>query len=751
MFDVNINNSLDEAQYITNVEIVTLNAEKTEDGVFGLSLSWSLNGGRIRDSDAKYEVNVFYGGVKQSEGYTVTVDKIDGSSGTVSGMKLDTSDKEKAYSISLVYSKDSQSKESDAVEIPIYELENLRGEYFEGNLIISWDKSFNSCPYITCRVYRDNGVETVYEVTRENTRFQISVPETSDEIPLNADISSTDGDGIYGITQHLRFFPQGITLTSFDRNINSLFAEFDFPCSDEESKNLNIYFCIVKDNTVLKRSAATPLTSLEKNHFKITLQDFFAEIIPSRLEKWSLGAVIEYRKAKTKLFSGAACLPLATPALNVAEYARDVIRIAVKYPQSAPVIGFWGDDNKTHFSDEIDVNCSEFYTFGVRPIFCVNGRECKGISSEKIPISREAFIVERDYDKNAVIYYRQNSNKADKAVCQFTQELFSDHLNEGISSENNIITLAPCTEGGALYTLTLDNSSILAAGNNNSELNGFYKKLFGIDAGGAVKNITPAGFYLLADAVSRMCRCKLTDVCTLSRNFIPESRYCAVMPGDVLMVETSIYTEQTDSNSEKISGYTLTNTAEYCAVLNGSGNNASIIFNSFVSSMIKNMCFARSAEENPNWRLSGIMDITANAENPYIYLVYPINYYSSDMPASVYPYDNAFFIGSTNYSTLLDELMDITEYPEHSADLENVSYFNGRSSVTIMIPVCVNGEQRCVPVGMTVYELLTGLGYFGSEFKLFRLNYRREYCPVFIESNVSSSEITLLRGDKIEV
>lgn len=750
MFDENENNLLDNAQYVTNIAIATLSAERKEDGSYGFCLTWTLNGGRFHDSDAKYEVNVFYGGVKQSEVYPVTVDKIDDCSGTVSGMKLDTSNKEKPYSISLIYSKDGASKESDAVEIPIYELENLTGEYFDSSLNISWDKSFNNYPYIFCRVYRDNGIEEIYEVSKTKTNIQVSLPKTANELPINADIYSTDGDGISGIVQKLRFFPRGMALTSFDRDGDSLNAEFDFSCSEEESKNLSVYFCVLKDNTVLKRSEQVSLTPISNGRFKVTLNNFFAEILRSCVEKSSLGAVIEYRNAKTVVFSGAACLPLAAPVLKATEYVRGGARLTAEYPLSAPVIGFWGDDNAAHYSREINVKYSEFEVFAVRPIFSVNGCECKGISSDKISVFRESFFIETANDKSTVIYYRQNSGNTNEAVCEFSRELFLTHLTAGISSENNIITLEPCTESGALYTLKLDNSSLLSADNNNQELNGFYKKLFGIDAGGAANNITPMGFYLLSDAVSRMCRCKLSDVCALYRNFIPESRYCAVLPGDMLRIETSIYTEQTDSDSEDISGYTLTNTLEYNATLSGSENSAVIVFDSFVSSMTKGMNFTRSAETGQNCRLSGITDAAVNVEYPYLYLVYPINYYSSNIPASVYPYDNAFLIGNINYSTLLDELKDITEYPEHSAELDGVAYFNGRSSVTILIPVCVNGIQHRVPVGTSIYELLTGLGYYGAEFKLFRLNAKREYCPVFIEDGIPSSEITLISGDKID-
>ena len=750
MLDEKTENKPEGEQYVTNVRIAGLSVTTAADGSYGIGLTWELNGGKFHDRDAKYEVSVFYG-EEQKGSYTVDVDKTDDSSGTVSGMKLDVSNKDKSYSISLIYSKDSERKESDKAEIPVYGLSNLSGEYFNGNLNISWDKSFDNYPYIYCDVYRDGGLKQIYEVRRTNTNFQVSIPENECELPLNADIYPTDGDSIYGVVQKLRFFPRGVALTSFDKAGDSLNAEFDFSCSEEESKALTAYFCVVKGNSILKRSDAVALAPAAAGKFKVTIDNFFAKLLPSCTESSCLGVIIEYRNAKTAVFSGAACLPLAAPVFGAAEYVCDGVRLTAEYPLNAPIIGFLGSDNKTYCSEEINIKFSESETFGLRPVFCVNGHECKGVSSDKIPTFCESYSIETDSDKNAVIYYRQNSGSVKEAVCQFSQELFLSHLSSGISSENNVITLEPCAEGGVLYTLKLDNSVLLTADNNNSELNGFFKKLFGIGTGGTANNVTPAGFYMLCGAVSRMCRCKLSDICALSRNFIPESRYCAVLPGDTLKIETSVYTEQTNSNSENITGYTLANVSEYCAVLSGSGNNAAFIFDSFVKGISGGMNFSISAGTDLSRRLSGITDLSVNVDLPYLYLIYPINYYPPDMPTSLYPYDNAFLLGNKNYSTLLDELKDITEYPEHSVELDGVAYFNGRSSVTILIPVYVNGARRLVPAGTSVYGLLMEYGYYDGKFKLYRLNAKQKYCSVFVADGISCSEIILMSGDKIEV
>lgn len=741
-----------EQVHITDVEISRLSAVKADDGTFGLDIEWKINSGRFHDIDAKYTVNVAFGGEKKGA-YAVTVDKENSSAGTVRKMALDVSDKRKTYTVSLVCEKDGESCESAALEMPVFGFDNLRGEYQGGTLIIRWDSANDSCPFVFCAVHREGGFKKLFDTDKTGTGFRVCVTD-DDSAEFEADIYATDGDRVFGVAQTLRFFPRGITLTSVERNGSALDAEFELVCSQDESEALRAALCIVKNGVILQSSEFAKPSSVTKKSeglyaFKAEAGDFFADFLPSFAENVNLSAVIEYRGAATKAFGESACLPAAAPALRVREYVRGGALFSVSYSPSAAVTGYLGSNGMMYCSEEFEVGEEDGQTFSVRPVFCVNANRCMGISSESKAVSREYYLIEQGEDKQAVIAYRQPSaSKAGNGgviVHKFTRELFCSHLKEAVSSKNAVIVLEPSADDDS-YTLKVSETALLSAEDNNAELGGFYRLLFGIASDKSVNSITPEGFYLLADAISRMCRCRLVDVETISRGRILEMRCCGVLPGDVLNVETSVYTEQTDPRYENVSGYALAGSAEYKVSLNEGKSDAELVFDEFMSKMANAYC-SRSVNDDKCRRLSGAFDLAVNVRFPYLFLVYPINYYAPDLPASDKLYDNVTLVGGDNYSLLLDSLEVIIknrEYPLSSA------YFSGRACVSVAITLFVNGEEVKVPVGTSVYSLMAGHGRFGEAFKLYRLDARREYCPVFVDGGVSSAEITLLSGDRIE-
>lgn len=725
---------------VNDIDVDELRALKEEDGAFGCRLSWELNGGRARDDGASYTVNVYRGGEKVGA-YPVTADAPDRLSGSAGGMKLDVSDKTKTYTLTVVYSKGANVVESGAVDFPVYGVTGLKGKYLNGCLYINWDGFPDKTRYIFCDVYRDNGLKQIYEVSKTDDNIQVRVPEFAGDIPLNADVYATDGNNmIFGVVQKLRFFPSGISLTSFDRDGDSLSTEFNLVCSETESKKLRVRFCIVKDGVILHSAepvAPTVVSSDGKGNysFKAAAGGFFTDLLPSLMECSSLGAVVELDGAETAALGGVSCLPLAAPALAVTEYLRDGALLEVGYPSGTPAVGF-SSGGKTYYSSEISVRSAENSKFGVRPVFRVNDRETPGISSVSVNVSHDFYSVGKN-DGGAIISFCQ-AGKTDGIAVELTRELFYAHLTESVSSENNIVTLEP--GNGSSYTLKIADKPL-----DSAELNDFYAKLFDIK-GGESNSLTPEGFYLLRGAAARSCSCALSEVLAAARNFVPTSRCCGILPGDVLRVETSVYVEQTNSNIASVSGYTLSNTAEYRVALGG----AALVFDPFVSGMSKAISSAFSAESTPNRMFAGAFDLSVNAEFAYLFLVYPINYYTPDLPASERPSENVSLMGGANFPVLLDAVKSAAENPRSMDDMDNVYYFNGRSAATVLIRVFVNGAERLIPVGTTVYALQSERGAYGG-FKLSRLNASGEYCPVFVEEGVSGSEIALLSGDRLQL
>ncbi len=725
---------------VNKVSIVKIRPKKTGEGVFDIWLSWRFNSGLpTPPSDAAYKLYV-YGDDKSNKlaEFDVAPAKAGSVYGTAKNITLTIPEQKKAnaFSVSLYYI--NEKKESEQVELAIFDFDNLSGSYTGDCLNIGWDKVYDGFSMIFCDVYRDNGVSQQYIVPHDKLNLQITIPDGGIDIPLNADIYSAESDDSnYGIIQKLRFFPRALKFNEFEKSGTSLTANVTVSCSDTERENLKIQPCIVKDGEIIKCFGALDIpqqTSL------ITVPDFFESIT----EGFYLGAVLKYNNASTISFRGLSCLPLSEPMLTTVEYMREKVLLEVGFQGTGLASGFVGSDNKTYYTSKIEIASADGVSFSLRPLYRAGGSECKGISSNAVDTFCERYIIENEF-----IYYCQKSENPDSVTLGFDSELFLSHLTEGIFSTNKIISLEPGTEH--LYTLTVNTKSALSTDNDNAELNSFFEKLFTVTSGEDPNPVNPEGFYSLADAVSRMCRCKLSDVNKISRNFFTEKRHCAVLPNDMLKVETSLYVPQPDPQMPDISGYMLSCCANYSASLCGSGSDASVVFDPFVRGMCEGMQSALSVSGEIKQRMAGITDLTfLNKGIPYLYLVYPANYYPTDYVISSEPYDNVFLIGDKSYATLLENIAGIAKGGFAAENLQGIVFFSGRSSVSILIGVYFNGELCGVPVGTSVRSLLNMRGYGGKNFRLLRRNARNEYCPVFIADNVSDKSVLLLSGDRIE-
>ncbi len=728
---------------VNKVSIVKIDPEKTGEGVFNIRLSWQFNSGRpMPPTDAAYKLYV-YGDDKSNKlaEFDVTPDKAGSVNGTANNVTLTLPGQKKAnaFSVSLYYINDK--KESDQEELAIFDFDNLSGSYAGDRLNISWDKVYDGLSMIFCDVYRDNGVSQQYIIPHDKLNLQITIPDGGIDLPLNADIySAQNDDSNYGIIQKLRFFPRALKFNEFERSGTSLTANVTVSCTDAECKNLKLQPCIVKDGEIIK---AFDALDIPQQTSVITVPDFFESIT----EGFYLGAVLKYNNASTLSCRGLSCLPLAEPVLTTVEYLREKVLLEVGFPgfQSTGLVsGFVGSNNKTYNTSKIEIASAAGVSFSLRPLYRAGGGECKGIFSNAVNTFCERYIVE-----NEIIYYCQKSEKPEFVSLGFDSELFLNHLTEGVFSTNKIISLEPGTQ--PLYTLTVNTGSAISTDNDNAELNSFFKNLFTVTSGGDPNPVDPEGFYSLADAVSRMCRCKLSDVNKISRNFFTEKRHCAVLPNDMLKVETSLYVPQPDPQMPDISGYMLSCCANYSASLCGSGSDASIVFDSFVRGMCEGMQSALSVSGEIKRKMAGITDLTfLNKGIPYLYLVYPENYYPTDYVISSEPFDNVFLIGDKSYATLLENIAIIANNASAAGNMQGIVYFSGRSSVSILIGVYFNGELCSVPVGTSVRSLLNMRGYGGKNFRLLRRNAWNEYCPVFIADNASDKAVILLSGDRIE-
>lgn len=749
---------------ITNIgieKIVVVSKTGQESGnKYELALTWTLNFGRVYDYDGEYKANLYEDHKKTAVSEKIIVSAENKLKGTVSLGPLEAG---KKYSVTICTTSSGKEIESSEVAFIPDEIASFQGTYEHGAVNLEWEKPDGFHWYYFCEIQKEDGYKKVYEFDAGVTNACLELPFLDRKHPFEVRLYLTDGSIFFGLASTLRFFPMGAVLTSVDRKVimpqkdlpcnGSVYAndpektlaevQFQFPCSESDKKNLKAAICIVKNQSVLFQGAVQTVTA-EGDMYSLSAEIPAKEIQPAYLEQACVSVDIVYGKACSIVREGISCLPLQAPVLSVSEYTSQHTVVSVDYAVCAPLCGFQDMQGQTVYGSRIvkDNNSSE--AICVRPVFRQSGKTCLGVASNAVPVYCEAFFCETKEGKT-VVYYRENSGTEGVARCQLQQELFTAHLTEEVAADGHVIAIKPDGAADGGYTLEVHTDCALTL----EILNGFYKKLYQIRQQEQANQITPAGFYLLSDALWRMCRYDMQKVHLLSRQFCPDLRSCRVLPGDSLLVETELYTSQIDPQTEDITGYTLTNTQEYKIAFQESGGY--LMFHPFVDTMLQGMSRAGGADVRPQWLQAGVLDLSQNIRYPFLEVIYPANYYASDLPLSYEPSENILLLGADTYDTLQEKAAAIVKNPQSlNESQENIAFFRGRSTLMIQIPVFVDGQMYRVPVGTTVRMLFQQLGIPASQqYRLFRLNAKQQYRPVFFDCPDTGDAFLLTGSDRM--
>jgi hypothetical protein len=117
---------------------------------------------------------------------------------------------------------------------------------------------------------------------------------------------------------------------------------------------------------------------------------------------------------------------------------------------------------------------------------------------------------------------------------------------------------------------------------------------------------------------------------------------------------------------------------------------------------------------------------------------YPAELYSSNVEPDIYPENHTLLIPSHGW--------------QYTPELENYILFRGRSALTLLITVVVNGIERRVPVGTTFGKLLNAMGIYGArtnEMTWYRRSPFGREVPLFFTGEIIGN-MPLLHGDRIE-
>lgn len=215
------------------------------------------------------------------------------------------------------------------------------------------------------------------------------------------------------------------------------------------------------------------------------------------------------------------------------------------------------------------------------------------------------------------------------------------------------------------------------------------------------------------------------------------NRRCAdLRPGFTLRLEQAQYLPQYQLKASDAAGFIGVHTAEYPITLTeGEKGEAYLVFDSFIAGMEEEMF---SVSEEATHAVAGILDLSAvRMRSAFFRIQYPDTIYSSDAQPDIYEQNHTRLVAGPGWDT---------------AEMETYLLFRGRSALTLLLTVWVNGVEKKLPVGTTWGGLLRSMGIWegaGQSLKWCR----RDLCGRWVL--VTGPEqllqnLPLMNGDRVE-
>lgn len=333
------------------------------------------------------------------------------------------------------------------------------------------------------------------------------------------------------------------------------------------------------------------------------------------------------------------------------------------------------------------------------------------------------------------IAYRLQSEQEESLQLYFAQELFVTPLTEAIDCGS--LKLEVKDTG---YLLTIQTQASLS----KTDYTAFCSNL-------TEKQVMIGGLYLLQDAIARSGNLAFADILYYHSGIDPSNRCADLRPGFTLEVETENYMPVYEIDKlDAAPGFVSTHTARYKISTREAGNDVRLEFNSFIDQFAE--YFDVDSEENVVIA-GGVPDLFVSGYRQPLYrIIYPQGFLSSDQEQTHYPSDNVLLIGAASYSQLEDYSASIRNMPVFS-DNSNIPVlmFRGRSALTLMISIWVNGTAKLVPIGTTAGKLLEEQGIYSAGTAKITVERLSPYGYAQISDTAGIKTLPLMLGDRIEV
>lgn len=308
------------------------------------------------------------------------------------------------------------------------------------------------------------------------------------------------------------------------------------------------------------------------------------------------------------------------------------------------------------------------------------------------------------------------------------------------------ITKGPLTLGVTEpYTLTIQTDSVLS----RRDYDEFIRQVYPV--------VTTSAMYRILEMIARGASQNIEDMLYYHCGLSPEKRCADLRPGFTLRVEQEMYLYQNQLSVGDIAGFIGMHTAEYPVSLAHGESMDYLEFDSFLSLMDEEIEPPRG-NNGVKPVGAGIIDLCAvRMRNSFYRIQYPEAMYTSEAVPDEHAGNHIILLAAPGWEDVplpLNKIRSGSEAGARAAEVTPSLLFRGRSALTLLITVTVNGKEKKIPAGTTIGKMLNQSGIYDLDTGQVRI-YRRS--PFGEEAQLSFSgmekieeKLPLFHGDRIE-
>lgn len=359
----------------------------------------------------------------------------------------------------------------------------------------------------------------------------------------------------------------------------------------------------------------------------------------------------------------------------------------------------------------------------------------EGITVSLPMIFNPKYTASVNADKKKEISYQRPEMTENKLIHTFDGDIYAADPQKNSKAPDEPVVQGPLELGNKFpYTLTVKTDRILT----RSDYDAFIEKI--------AELVTAKAMYQILELVARCAKQSPEDILYFHCGLRPDKRSVDLRPGLTLRLEQEMYMPNVQLVSTDAAGFIGTHTAEYLISYMQGSEKEYLEFDSFVDLMDEAIYSSGGSTTDVKPIGAGILDLCAvGMRNPYYRIQYPDALYSSDVGPDVHAANHVILLAAAGWK-------EVPLPPDLPSGSTPYLLFRGRSALTLLITVNINGKLQKVPIGTTLGKMLKLAGIYAgaqSEICLYRRTAFGDEAQISFADGLWE-EMPLLHGDRIE-